>query len=61
VLPPLKGRNGAGFHSIKDDVTNAGGTDVDREVCVDGNVVTSRTPDDLPAFVAALIEMMRKG
>jgi putative intracellular protease/amidase len=30
-------------------------------VCIDGNVITSRTPDDLPAFAAALMEMMRKG
>jgi protease I len=59
--PALKGRKVTCFHSIKDDVTNAGGTYVDQEVCVDGNVITSRTPDDLPAFVAALIEMMRKG
>lgn len=57
----LKGRKVTCFHSIKDDVTNAGGTYVDQEVCIDGNVITSRTPDDLPAFVAALMEMMRKG
>ena len=57
----LKGRKVTCFHSIKDDVTNAGGTYVDQEVCVDGNVITSRTPEDLPAFVVALMEMMRKG
>ena len=57
----LKGRKVTCFHSIKDDVTNAGGTYVDQEVCVDGNVITSRTPEDLPAFVVALIEMMQKG
>lgn len=57
----LKGRRVTCFHSIKDDVTNAGGTYVDEEVCIDGNVITSRTPEDLPAFVLALIEMMRKG
>lgn len=55
----LKGRKVTCFHSIKDDVTNAGGTYVDQEVCVDGNVITSRTPDDLPAFVAALIEAIK--
>jgi protease I len=49
------------FQSIKDDVTNAGGIFVDQEVCIDGNVITSRTPDDLPAFVVAVIEQMRKG
>jgi protease I len=57
----LKGRTATGFHSIKDDMVNAGATFVDREVCVDGNVVTSRKPDDLPAFVAALMELIRKG
>jgi protease I len=49
------------FHSIKDDVQNAGGTYVDQEVCIDSNVITSRTPEDLPAFVVALMELMRKG
>jgi protease I len=57
----LKGRRVTCFHSIKDDVVNAGGTYVDEEVCIDGNVITSRTPEDLPAFVVAIIEMMRKG
>lgn len=57
----LKGRKVTCFHSIKDDVQNAGGTYVDQEVCIDGNIITSRTPDDLPAFVVALMEMMRKG
>ncbi len=56
----LKGRKATCFHSIKDDVQNAGGTYVDQEVCIDGNVITSRTPEDLPAFVVALMEMMRK-
>jgi len=57
----LKGRRVTCFHSIKDDVTNAGGVYVDEEVCIDGNVITSRTPEDLPAFVVAIIELMRKG
>ena len=57
----LKGRKVTCFHSIKDDVTNAGGTYVDQEVVIDGNVITSRTPEDLPAFVVALMEQMRKG
>ena len=59
--PALKGKTATGFHSIKDDMVNAGATFVDREVVVDGNVITSRKPDDLPAFVAALMEAMRKG
>jgi putative intracellular protease/amidase len=58
--PALKGRTATGFHSIKDDMVNAGATFVDREVVVDANVITSRKPDDLPAFVGAIIEQMRK-
>lgn len=37
-------------------MTNAGATFVDKEVCVDGNLITSRRPDDLPAFVVALMK-----
>jgi deglycase len=58
--PALKGKTATGFHSIRDDMVNAGATFVDREVVVDGNVITSRKPDDLPAFVVAVIEQMRK-
>src|SRR5215203_5350629 len=54
--PALKGRKATGFHSIKDDMTNAGAAFVDQEVCVDGNVITSRTPSDLPAFVVAVMK-----
>jgi protease I len=64
ILPqektPLDGRKVTCFHSIKDDVQNAGGVYVDQEVVIDGNVITSRTPEDLPAFVVALMEEMRK-
>ena len=56
--PALKGRRATCFHSIKDDVTNAGATYVDAEVVVDGHVITSRKPDDLPAFVAALLRAL---
>ena len=54
----LRGRTATCFHSIKDDVVNAGARYVDREVVVDGNVITSRKPDDLPAFVAALLKAL---
>jgi protease I len=54
--PALKGRKATGFHSIKDDMANAGATFVDQEVVVDGNVITSRKPDDLPAFMAAVLK-----
>jgi protease I len=52
----LKGRKATCFHSIKDDVTNAGATYVDTEVCRDGNLITSRKPDDLPAFMKAVFQ-----
>ncbi len=58
--PALKGRTATGFHSIRDDLVNAGVTFVDKEVVVDGNVITSRKPDDLPAFVVAIIEQLCK-
>ncbi len=52
----LKGRRATCFHSIKDDVTNAGASYVDAEVCRDGNLITSRRPDDLPAFLKAIFQ-----
>jgi protease I len=52
----LKGKTATCFHSIKDDVVNAGARYVDKEVVVDGNVITSRKPDDLPAFVTAVMK-----
>ncbi|MEC9485284.1 MAG: type 1 glutamine amidotransferase domain-containing protein [Candidatus Izemoplasma sp.] len=47
-----------GFYSIQDDIKHAGATYVDREVVVDDNLITSRTPNDLPVFVKTLIEQM---
>jgi protease I len=49
-----RGRRLTSFPSLADDVRNAGGTWIDEEVVVDGNLITSRNPDDLPAFVKAL-------
>lgn len=43
------------FPSLSTDIANAGGTWVDQEVCVDGGLISSRTPDDLPAFNQAII------
>jgi protease I len=51
----LRGRTATCFHSIKDDVANAGADYVDREVVRDGNLITSREPDDLPAFLQEII------
>lgn len=49
----LRGRRVTSFFAIKDDVVNAGGLWEDSEVVVDGNLVSSRTPADLPAFMRA--------
>ncbi|MCW2795760.1 type 1 glutamine amidotransferase domain-containing protein [Nocardioides sp.] len=50
----VEGRRLTSYPSLADDVRNAGGTWVDEEVVVDGNLITSRNPDDLPAFIGAL-------
>jgi protease I len=54
----LKGRKATCFFSIKDDIVNAGALYEDAEVVVDGNLVTSRKPDDLPAFCRAAIRVL---
>jgi protease I len=51
----VEGKNVTCFFSIKDDLIHAGGNYVDQEVVVDGNLITSRQPDDLPAFMRAVI------
>ncbi len=51
----MKGKRATCVSAIKDDLINAGATYVDEEVVVDGNLVTSRTPADLPAFMPAVI------
>ncbi len=55
----LKGKKATCFFAIKDDVQNAGATYTDAEVVRDGNLITSRKPDDLPAFMQAIIEAAR--
>jgi len=47
-----------GFHAIKDDLKNAGAKYVDEEVVVDGNLITSRGPADLPAFMREAIKFL---
>ena len=56
----LKGKKATCFFSIKDDVINAGAKYVDEEVVVDGNLITSRTPADLPAFCRELVKALEK-
>lgn len=49
-----RGRQLTSFHTLADDVRNAGGTWTDDEVVVDRNLITSRSPEDLPAFIKAI-------
>ena len=56
----LKGRKATCFSAIKDDVINAGADYLDKEVVVDGNLITSRSPFDLPAFCREIIKYLKK-
>jgi protease I len=56
----LKGRKATCFFAIKDDLINAGASYVDAEVIRDGNIITSRKPDDLPAFMQTIIQATRE-
>ena len=56
----LKGVTMTSYPSLKTDLSNAGATWVDEEVRVDKRIVSSRTPDDLPAFNAAIVEEFAK-
>lgn len=53
-----KGKTVTSFFAIKDDLVNAGAEWVDREVVRDGNIITSRKPDDLPAFSRTIIDAL---
>ncbi len=57
----LGGRKLTSWPSLQTDIRNAGGEWVDEQVVVDGNLITSRNPDDIPAFNAALIEALNHG
>ena len=56
----VKGRRMTSTVGIRDDVTNAGATWVDEAVVVDGNIISSRVPKDLPAFGEAMIDWLAK-
>jgi deglycase len=56
----LKGKRATCFFAIKDDVSNAGASYVDAEVVRDGNLITSRKPDDLPAFMQTVMQAVKE-
>lgn len=57
----LQGRKVTSFNSIKKDIENAGANWVDQEVVVDSGLITSRSPEDLPAFNSKLVEEVYEG
>jgi protease I len=56
----LKGKTATCFMAVRDDVKNAGANYVDEECVVDGNLITARKPDDLPAFCRAILKTLGK-
>jgi protease I len=56
----LEGRKVTSFFAIRDDMENAGAVWVDEAVVIDKNLVTSRTPDDLPLFMPAILRVLSK-
>ena len=56
----LDNKTVTGWPSIRTDLRNAGANVVDREVAIDGNLITSRNPDDIPAFSDALIKLLQE-
>jgi len=55
----MKGKQTTAVISLKDDLINAGAIYLDKEVVVDNNLITSRTPQDLPAFLPAIITALQ--
>lgn len=55
----IRGKKVTSFFSIKDDLINAGAEWVDREVVVDGNIISPRNPNDLPIFLKTIIKELK--
>ena len=58
--PVYRGKKATCFMAIKDDIINAGAEYIDADCVVDGNLITSRKPDDLPAFCLAILKALEK-
>lgn len=56
----LNGKTVTCFYAIKDDIVNAGAEFVDKEVVVDGNLITSRNPYDLPVFCREIVKFLKE-
>jgi protease I len=56
----MRGRQMTSWSSLQTGLCNAGADRVDKEVVVDGNLITSRNPDDLDAFSATIVEQFAK-
>jgi protease I len=54
----IKGRKATSYYAIKDDMINAGAIFVDSSVVIDGNLITSRMPDDLPDFMKEVLKFI---
>jgi len=54
----VRGRTLTAYHTLKDDLQNAGADYVDQQVCIDNTLITSRCPDDIPAFADAINEAL---
>jgi protease I len=56
----IKGRKATSYYAIKDDMINAGANFQDASVIIDKNLITSRMPDDLPDFMTAVLNFLKK-
>jgi len=57
----MEGREATSYHSIKTDMINAGAKWEDSEIAIDNGIITSRSPKDLDAFIAKIIEEVKEG